>query len=390
MAAQAASASRDAAPDSGPLSQSDPADPPAMEVGALLPGPSLCAERECALPVTVEPVLFLSLFSLALQGPLCTQYLWERLGAQLGYNGTRERGCSNASGPADPFQQELETLTSHWNLYINLGGFTASLFSVTLLGPWSDRVGRRPILILPSIGLALQAAIYLIVMYQKLHVGYFLIGRVISGLLGDFSSILTGCFSYIADITEKRSRTFRVAILEACLGVAGMCASIVGGHWRKSQGYINPFWLAFAVNVATALYAFFFVRESVTPDMSAKLFTTDHYKSVYHLFTVSGVGGRRRKLWLYSLAFFVVVTVHFGAKDLFVLYELSFPLCWPSDLIGYGFAAEYLTYLSSLAGLRTLQICLEDTWVAEIGLVSNILGLIVISIASTTALMFSG
>ena len=49
----------------------------------------------------VEPLVFLANFALVLQGPLTTQYLWHRFSAELGYNGTRDRGsCSNHS--ADP------------------------------------------------------------------------------------------------------------------------------------------------------------------------------------------------------------------------------------------------------------------------------------------------
>lgn len=286
--------------------------------------------------------------------------------------------------------QEVEALVSHWNLYINLGGFFASLFSVTLLGAWSDSVGRRPALILPAAGMTLQTAIYLLVMYLELHVAFFLLGRLVSGLTGDYSLILAGCFSYVADTSERRVRTFRVAVLEACLGTAGMVASIGGGQWRRAQGYINPFWLAFATSLAATLYAAFFLRESVKQKKETKLFTLSHYKAVYRLYTAPEQPSSRWKLALYSLAFFLIGTVHFGARDLYVLYELGFPLCWASDLIGYGSAASYLAYLSSLAGLRLLQLCLEDTWVAEIGLISNIAGLVVISLATTTPLMFTG
>lgn len=73
-----------------------------------------------------------------------------------------------------------------------------------------------------------------------------------------------------------------------------------------------------------------------------------------------------------------------------MLYELSAPLCWGPALIGYGSAVLQLTYLTSLMGLRVMQCCLEDSWVALVALTSNIVGLIVISVADTTALMFTG
>ncbi|KAL0973133.1 hypothetical protein UPYG_G00199390 [Umbra pygmaea] len=349
----------------------------------------------CPLSVSVEPVLFLSMFSLSLQWPLSTQYLWDRISEDLGYNGSKSGGGCNNSGDPDPLQKEVETLTAHWNLYINLGGFAVGLLVVTLLGSWSDKRGRRPVLILPSLGLALQAGVYLVVMYLKLPVAWFLLGRLLSGFSGDFNTILAGCFAYVADTSDRGSRTFRVAVLEACLGLAGMLASVIGGQWRRTQGYINPFWLVLATNLAAALYAYLFVPESITPDPSAKLFTTQHHRAVYRLYSALGdpteAGGwRRYKLWLYTFCFFLVVTVHFGSRELFVLYELSSPLCWGPGLIGWGSAAQNLAYLSSLLGLRAMQHCLEDSWVALVGLVSNITGLVVISLAKSTELMFTG
>lgn len=59
----------------------------------------------CSLPVSVEPVLFLSMFSLALQAPLCTQYLWDRISEDLGYNGTKRPDCTNGSAEPDPLQK---------------------------------------------------------------------------------------------------------------------------------------------------------------------------------------------------------------------------------------------------------------------------------------------
>ncbi|XP_065588260.1 proton-coupled folate transporter [Cyrtonyx montezumae] len=366
-----------------------PSDPPSASIPPAPPPPA----RRCLPAPSVEPLLFLATLALGLQGPLATQYLWDRLGAEHGYvgpNGSSPDGCGNGSGAAEPQREEVEALVAHWNLYINLGGFFVGLFSVTLFGPWSDSVGRRPVLVLPAVGMAVQAAVYLLVMYLRLHVAYLLLGRIISGLLGDYNLILAGCFASAADSSDQRARTFRVAILEACLGVAGMVASIGGGQWRKAEGYINPFWLVLAASLAAALYAALCLQETVKQRREAKLLTLQHYKAVYRLYTAPENLSSRRKLALYSLAFFLLVTVHFGTKDIYVLYELGSPLCWASDLIGYGSAASYLAYLSSLGGLRLLQLCLEDTWVAEIGLISNIAGLVVISLATTTPLMFAG
>lgn len=58
----------------------------------------------CPLPVFVELVMCLSTFSVVLQAPLSTQYLWDRVSEDLGYNGSKRSECGNSSVP-DPLQQ---------------------------------------------------------------------------------------------------------------------------------------------------------------------------------------------------------------------------------------------------------------------------------------------
>jgi PCFT/HCP family folate transporter-like MFS transporter 1/3 len=337
----------------------------------------------------VEPVVFLANFALVLQGPLTTQYLWHRFSLDLGYNGTRERGdCGNHS--ANPIMKEVETLTSHWTLYMNLGGFLVGLFWSTLLGAWSDCVGRRPLLVLASLGLLLQAVVSIFVVQLQLHVGYFVLGRILCALFGDFNGLLAASFASVADVSSSRHRTIRIALLEACIGVAGMLASLLGGHWLRAQGYANPFWLALALLIFATLYAAFCFGETVKEPKSTRLFTLSHHRSIVQLYVTSAPEKSRKHLALYSLAIFVVITVHFGAQDILTLYELSTPLCWDSKLIGYGSAAQQLPYITSLLGLRLLQFCLADSWVAEIGLAFNILGMVVFAFATITPLMFTG
>lgn len=59
--------------------------------------------------VTVEPVIFLAMFSVALSGPLSTQYLWDRMSEEVGYNGSKTSECSDGSVPPDPLQKVFQS-----------------------------------------------------------------------------------------------------------------------------------------------------------------------------------------------------------------------------------------------------------------------------------------
>lgn len=73
--------------------------------GETVPAASTCCPRPIRLtwgPVTVEPVMFLVMFSLALNVPLSTQYVWDRISEDVGFNGSKSSGCSNESQSQDP------------------------------------------------------------------------------------------------------------------------------------------------------------------------------------------------------------------------------------------------------------------------------------------------
>lgn len=61
-----------------------------------------CGWRVPRCPVTVEPVMFLAMFSVILQGPLSTQYLYDRMSEEVGFNSSRTSRCDgNGSVPPD-------------------------------------------------------------------------------------------------------------------------------------------------------------------------------------------------------------------------------------------------------------------------------------------------
>ncbi|KAJ1071876.1 hypothetical protein K5549_002168 [Capra hircus] len=300
-----------------------------MEGRANSPGePRAWPTRSVLCRGCVEPLVFLANFALVLQGP----GLNPDIAAAFFIHSGKSKGFRESPDPC--ISQEVETLTSHWTLYMNVGGFLVGLFSATLLGAWSDCVGRRPLLVLASLGLLLQT--------------------------------------------------------EACIGVAGMLASFTGGSLLQEQVYVNPFWLALALLTVMTLYAAFCFGETVKERTPTRLFTLRHHRSIIQLYVTQALEKSRKHLALYSVAIFVMITVHLGAQDILTIYELSAPLCWDSQLISYGSAAQQLPYLTSLLGLRLLQYCLADTWVAEIGLVFNILGMMVFAFATITPLMFTG
>jgi MFS transporter, DHA1 family, tetracycline resistance protein len=135
------------------------------------------------------------------------------------------------------------------------------LFS-PILGAWSDRFGRRPIILLSCFGLGIDY----IVMALAPTLRWLFIGRIISGIT---ASNISTAFAYVTDVTppEKRAKPF--GYISAAFGLGFIIGPAVGGY----LGNFNiraPFWAAAILSLVNSLYGFFVLPESLPAERRAK------------------------------------------------------------------------------------------------------------------------
>ena len=116
-------------------------------------------------------------------------------------------------------------------------------------------------------------------------------------LLSRVQLFATPCTAASQDsLSTSRTRTIRMALLEACIGVAGMLASFIGGFLLQEQVYVNPFWLALAVLTVMTLYAAFCFGETVKERTPTRLFTLRHHRSIIQLYVTQAPEKSRKHL----------------------------------------------------------------------------------------------
>jgi DHA1 family tetracycline resistance protein-like MFS transporter len=150
------------------------------------------------------------------------------------------------------------TRAANWNGAFLTVFAAMQFFFSPVIGVLSDRFGRRPILLLSSLGLGLDY----IVMALAPTIGWLFLGRIISGITA--SSIPTA-MAYIADVTPKEKRAGAFGMIGAAFGIGFTLGPVVGGF----VGNTNPrlaFWVAAGFSLTNWLYGFFFVPESLPQD----------------------------------------------------------------------------------------------------------------------------
>ena len=131
-----------------------------------------------------------------------------------------------------------------------------------LLGAWSDRFGRRPVILISCFGLSIDY----IFMALAPSLTWLFVGRLISGVT---ASNVSTAFAYITDVTPPEKRPKQFGLISAAFGLGFIVGPAVGGY----LGNINlrfPFWAAAALSLANALYGYFILPESLPPERRAK------------------------------------------------------------------------------------------------------------------------
>src|SRR5438552_6067146 len=146
------------------------------------------------------------------------------------------------------------TRAANWNGAFLTVFAAMQFFFSPVIGVLSDRFGRRPILLLSSLGLGLDY----IVMALAPTLGWLFVGRLISGIT---SSTVPTAFAYIADVTPKEKRAGAFGLIGAAFGIGFTLGPVVGGIVGNS----NPrmaFWVAAACSLSNWLYGLLFVPSS--------------------------------------------------------------------------------------------------------------------------------
>ena len=130
-----------------------------------------------------------------------------------------------------------------------------------LLGAWSDRFGRRPVILISCFGLAFDYVIWALAP----NLGWLWVGRVISGIT---TSNISTAFAYVTDVTPPEKRAAAFGKISAVFGLTFVLGPAIGG-WLGNTNLRLPFWAAAALSFANALYGFFILPESLPRERRA-------------------------------------------------------------------------------------------------------------------------
>lgn len=148
---------------------------------------------------------------------------------------------------------------SPWEIGLLFGSFSLmQLLSAPLLGKWSDRIGRRPVLLLSILG----TAISFVVLGLANSLWMLFLGRMLDGMSGGNISTAQ---AYIADVTPLDKRSSAMGIIGAAFGLGFVVGPAIGGLLGHYSIQL-PFFVAGGLAFINALAILLFLPESYTEE----------------------------------------------------------------------------------------------------------------------------
>lgn len=204
---------------------------------------------------------------------VCREYISERNALNPGFTHLIPVDFNNIEGGNDQCQiPEVSARTSMFNLWGSLIAGVLSAFTAPKLGVLSDRYGRKPILVITSLGticgevITIFAATY----PNTFPVPLLLLSYAFDGLTGSFIVAMSIANAYATDCTPPNMRNVAFGYFHASLFTGIAVGPIIAGYIVKWTGKIvTIFWILGAVHVAFMLFVGFVVPESLSEKRKA-------------------------------------------------------------------------------------------------------------------------
>ncbi len=244
-----------------------------------------------------------------------------------------------------------------------------------VLGKLSDRVGRRPVILLSNLGLGVDY----VLMALAPSLGWLFIGRLISGAT---AAVFPAASAYIADVTPEAERAKKFGMLGAAFGLGFIIGPAVGG----ALGSIDlrlPFWAAAALSLANAAYGLFVLPESLPRERR------QHAPGRAGPFGALRLLRSRRSVSTLAAACFLSYAAHEVLPSIFVLYG-DHRYLWDEATAGLALAAVGVcTTLVQAVAVGPLVRKLGERRALYLGLAFGVAGFVGSALAPTSLAFYA-
>lgn len=262
------------------------------------------------------------------------------------------------------------------------GGLLLTIYSLMMfvcspiLGALSDKMGRRPVLLISLFGMAID---YFFLSFAH-TIALLFLGRIVAGMCG---ASITTASAYIADISTPDKRSQNFGLIGAAFGLGFIIGPVLGGVFSQF-GTRVPFMVAGILSLINWLYGYFILPESLKKE-NRREFSWKRANPIGALMQI-----KRYPSILGLLASSLILYVAAQSTQTVWAFYTQEKFNWNEAWIGYSLGFVGLTVALVQGGLIRIVIPkLGHKKSIMLGLVLYLIGFLLFAFASEGWMMFA-
>lgn len=212
--------------------------------------------------ITIEPSIALFQITTVMSNQLFVNLYLQK---SCRFNATTEPDLKTPCDDEKAGQLFLTQVNS-WRYTVSM---TLMIIVTVLISSWSDNAGRRrrPLVIIPLIGLVLVTIIGCVFSYfWKLPPNMSAIAEVIvHGVTGGRLTVVFSSQLYICDITNEKNRTARLGVIHGINIIAIPIGSGLIGYMMRYLGFFNSYLICVGLSTLAVILAFLLMEDTSVP-----------------------------------------------------------------------------------------------------------------------------
>uniref|UniRef100_A0A0K8W9V2 Solute carrier family 46 member 3 n=1 Tax=Bactrocera latifrons TaxID=174628 RepID=A0A0K8W9V2_BACLA len=236
----------------------------------------------------LELPVFLMFVGFLLTGSvMLNQELYQTCVAVYHYN---ESDCEPLRGII-PKTAEAKIIEKSVQPYVAKITMTSSILNnvwpgilVLFVGPWSDKFGRRPVLLVTFVATFLgQVITTILVSFSQvlsLNPWFYLLASIPSTLVGGVCVLITIIFCYISDVSDMENTAKRMFFMNMAMGLGLVFGNIGSSYLLRLTNTTTVCAISAALVFIALMYVWFFIGESLDVEETTFAYKAKHFFDV--------------------------------------------------------------------------------------------------------------
>uniref|UniRef100_A0A182YFN8 Major facilitator superfamily (MFS) profile domain-containing protein n=1 Tax=Anopheles stephensi TaxID=30069 RepID=A0A182YFN8_ANOST len=282
----------------------------------------------------LEPAVFLIFFAWNVSSAVfANQIVYQTCTAAFGKNESlcERLGTENETEEIQQLEKSVQPYSANILMTKSLVESIVPALCSMFIGPWSDRFGRKPVIVASFTGAFLTYSTVTLIsflsMFYTINPWFYVLASIPVALSGGTCALITGVFCYIADVTQEKNRATKMAVVEAALFTGLLAGTLSSSFILRWTNGTTVFAIAAGAVFLGLMYNVFYIEESIQPNELSE--TNSKFRELFRFESVGELMRtcfKRRPnydrliIWLVILALGADIFALDGSQTVFLLF----------------------------------------------------------------------